>query len=341
MIGEPVARSGPPEQLPRMSFGDHLDELRRRVIRALLAIVVAVLALAPLKQQITAIYVAPYRTMWLTAYDDYVARLEAEHAAEAAELAALRAQAEPGRAPPAGLARLEQTHERRSSMLAWNRDHRAAVRAGEYEFHDDIRWFGGFEVPYTLVAIGGLDDFWTFMAATFLFGLILASPIVLWQAWAFIAAGLYSNERRIVMRVVPFAFLLLAAGVLFGFLFVVPYGLFFLVKLMNWAAITPMFSVSLYFSFLLTLTAALGLVFQTPLVMLALDRTGIVPHESMRKNWRYVILVIFVVAAVLTPPDPFTMMLMALPMTLLYGVGLLLTARRSRPAPALAASTSS
>lgn len=318
-----------------MSFGDHLDELRTRVVRALLAVVICVFALVPFKESVTAIYVAPYRSMWRTAYEDYLAKLQQDVVDGEARIAQLTA--EPG-ADPERLAREQETLDLRREMLAWNRKHERAILAGDFEFPDLIQARGGFQVSYTLVAIGGLDDFWTFMAATFLFGLILASPVVVWQAWAFVAAGLYVHERRVVMRTVPYGFLLLACGVLFGFFVVVPYGLFFLVKLMNWAQITPMFSVSLYFSFLLTLTAALGLVFQTPLIMLALDRIGIVPREVMIKHWRYVILVIAMLAAVLTPPDPFTMTLMAVPMVVLYGIGLLITARRPRPAPALAPS---
>src|SRR5690606_41132943 len=107
-------------------------------------------------------------------------------------------------------------------------------------------------------------------------------------------------------------------------------GLYFLVKLMNWAKVESMMSVDLYFSFLLTLTAALGAVFQLPLVMLAVQKVGLVSHRSMAKNWRYVILGFFVFAAVITPPDPFTQSMMAIPMVLLYGVGLLLTSRRAK-----------
>jgi len=86
-----------------------------------------------------------------------------------------------------------------------------------------------------------------------------------------------------------------------------------------------MLSVGQYFSLLFALTTAMGIVFQLPLVMMALQRVGLVRHQTMRKHWRAMVLCIFVAAAVFTPPDPFSMFLMALPTLLLYLLGLVLT----------------
>jgi Tat protein translocase TatC len=133
---------------------------------------------------------------------------------------------------------------------------------------------------------------------------------------------------------VPGAAILLMLGVAFGYTVVVPYGLYFLVQLMNFGQVQPLVSVSSYFSLLFMLTAALGLVFQLPLVMLTLQKVGIVSHEALKKNWRYVILLVFVLAGVFSPPDPFTQVMMALPMVLLYILGLVLTGRSARRAKA-------
>ena len=307
-----AAAGQPDEELPRMSFGDHLDELRRRLIKAVVALVVAVCVVLPFKNEVTEIYAAPYEVMWMAAYEQFLASLDAE-------VAAADASGQP-------------LHELKQRVVAFHTRWRDEIleRSFPTDLYGDIYDEGNFRLPRTLKALGGLSDFWVYMGAVLLFALILASPIVLYQAWAFIAAGLYTHERRAVLRYFPLGIMLLVIGVAFGYFAVVPAGLYFLIQLMNWARVESMMSVELYFSFLLTLTGALGLVFQLPLVMLAIERIGLVSHEAMRKNWRYVIFGMFVVAAVLTPPDPVTQTLMAVPMVILYGVGLVLTYRASR-----------
>jgi Tat protein translocase TatC len=315
------------DDLKRMSFGDHLDELRSRLVRALLAVLVCVGAMVPFKEAITEVYIQPYRQMWSWQFDAHVEGLAGQVTADQASLA--RLPEGDSRELAARLLALKQ------NRLAWCRENYDVVQAGRYPFPDDVKTLGGFQVPYTLKAIGGIEDIWVYLSASMLFGLVIASPIVLYQAWAFVGAGLYRHERRAVTRYLPLAITLLLLGVAFGYKVLVPFALYFLVQMMCFFQIEPMFSVSNYFGFLLTLTAALGAVFQLPLLMLVLHRLGIVRHEVMRKHWRYVILAIVCIAAVFTPPDPFTMCLMAAPMILLYGFGLLLTARAGKSVPKL------
>jgi Tat protein translocase TatC len=302
------------EDLVRMSFGDHLDELRRRLVRAIGALALAMFVVLPFKNEVTEIYTAPYELMWMEAYATFLDKLDAEVAA--AEKAA------------------ETLHPLKQQSVAFHREYRQSILDGTFptDQFQTISSQGSFTLPRTLKALGGLEDFWVFMGAVLLFALILASPVVLYQLWAFVAAGLYRHERRAVLRYFPFAVVMLTIGVLFGYFVVVPAGLYFLIQLMNWARVESMMSVALYFSFLLTLTAALGAVFQLPLVMLALQKVGLVSHEAMRKNWRYVILGMFVLSAMFTPPDPFTQILMAVPMVVLYLLGLFLTGRAARRA---------
>lgn len=298
------------DDLPKMSLGEHLEELRKRLFVSLIAVGIAVVGMLPFKTQITHVYVAPYQWMWKKLFVDHCADLEAKVAAT-----------------PGGL---EKMHSSMQSRVLWIRKFGAEVQADLYpaEALNDVNTQGGFAVPPTLFSMGAMQDIWTFMAASLLFGLILASPIVLYQAWAFVAAGLYAHERKAVMRYVPLATTLLLVGVVFGYVFVVPWSTYFLMKLMDFMAVQPLLSVAQYFSLLLTLTAALGVVFQLPLLMLALQKSGIVTHQSMRKHWRYVVLGIFALSAILTPsPDPFTQMMMAVPMCLLYVFGLFLCAR--------------
>ena len=98
-----------------------------------------------------------------------------------------------------------------------------------------------------------------------MFALVLASPIVIWQAWAFLAAGLYPHERKVFYRYFPFMVLLMAAGVAFGYAVALPYSLGFLVKLMDPSMVGAIFSVGQFLTLELALTGAMGLVFQLPL----------------------------------------------------------------------------
>ena len=219
-----------------------------------------------------------------------------------------------------------------TKRFAFHDQYRDLILAGTFpeELYNDVYETGGFRLPRTLKATGGLEDFWVFLAATLLFGVLLSLPIVLYQIWAFVAAGLYAHERKVVLKNLPFAMVLTFIGVAFGYLFVVPAGLYFLTRMMDFGDVEPLFSVSQYFSFLLTLTAVLGLIFQLPLVMLAIQKVGIATHRQMKKNWRITVLAFFLIAALVTPPDPFTQVLMALPMSVLYVLGLFLTWRAEK-----------
>ena len=309
-----------------MSFGDHLEELRSRLVRALIALAVSILALMPFKDSVTDIYVAPYHTMWLQGFRDHLAHARERYAALGEELKQATSEGERHR--------IELALALWRPKVEWLDLYAASILAGDYPFQDqgeEIRSLGGYQVSYYLVATRPIEDFWTFMAASALFSVIVAGPYMLYQAWAFIAAGLYQRERRVVLKYVPGAATLLVLGVLFGYFVCVPYGMYFLVKLMNFGQVQPMITVSQYFDMMFMLTASLGLVFQMPLVMLALQKVGLVSHRTFAKQWRYVILGIFIIAAVVTPsPDPFTQTMLAVPMTLLYLLGLFLTSRSAK-----------
>ncbi len=293
-----------------MSFGDHLDELRTRLFRAVLAVVIAVVAMLPFHDEVLGIIIEPYRILWRQAFLDHVAMLELQQ--------------------QEGLLDPEFGQE----FLANCRRYGEQILAGEFRWSGLLPTKTGFLVPYTLQAHGGLDDFWVFMMASFVFAFVVASPVVIWQLWAFIAAGLYQRERTVFYRFFPFAVSLLGAGVLFGYFFAVPYGLGWLIRMMKTDQVTALLGVSQYFTLLFSMTAALGVVFQLPILMVALQRIGLVRHATFAKNWRAIVLGIFVLSAMITPPDPLSMMIMAGPTVLLYVVGLVLTARgRRREAP--------
>ncbi|MFN7590868.1 MAG: twin-arginine translocase subunit TatC [Planctomycetota bacterium] len=301
-------------QLPRMSFGDHLDELRSRLLKSLLAIVVAIVAVLPFKHQVQEIVIDPYRTQWRMGFLEHVARLEG---AEAAATAANQP-----------MDKLEV------KFLAFCREHREPILAGTFKHTGIIPYESGYPMPYSLYATGGLEDTLSFMWASLVFALVLAGPVVIWQAWAFLAAGLYPKERAVFYRYFPFMVGLMGVGVSFGYFVVLPYMLRFLANLMDPTQVTAIFTIGQFLNLLFALTAAMGLVFQLPLVMVALQRIGLVTHRGFVKNWRMTILVICIVAAVVTPPEPVSMLLMAGPMVVLFGLGLVLTwFARHRDAP--------
>lgn len=299
------------EPMPRMSFGDHLEELRKRLFRSLLAVMIAIGAMLPFKETVTSVFMTPYRQMWDMYFighcEDWDAKIE-----------------EAG-----GLESLDELSRESAEFLIKYKES-ILDRSFPIEQVPRIENVGMCRLPYTLKSTDPLSDFWIFMAASFLFALLIASPVVLWQAWAFLAAGLYSHERSVVHKYIPFSLGLFVSGMLFSFYWVVPYGQFFLAKLMLLGWVDPFWAVNSYFRFLFMLTAALSLVFQLPLVMLALQKVGLVSHAVMRKNWRMIILIMFACSAMLTPPDPITQLLMAGPMVLLYILGLLLTARSTK-----------
>lgn len=290
--------------LPRMSFGDHLDELRVRVLKSLIAVVVAVFAVFPFKNTVQQIVIEPYRTQWRIGFTEYVAGLQAEKDAGLLEDDKL------------GLKYLQFCVENKEQIFE-----------GQFRWSYLMKDLSGYPVPYNLYATGGLEDFLSFMWVAFTFALILASPVVIWQAWSFIAAGLYKHERAVFLRYFPFMLLLLAAGVAFGYRLALPYSLGFLIGMMDPTMVGAMFSVGQFLTLLFMTTAAMGIVFQVPLVMLALQKVGLVRHKAFTKHWRVTILVMFLVSAIFTPPEPVSMLMMSLPMMLLYGLGLILTWR--------------
>ncbi|HZN40890.1 MAG TPA: twin-arginine translocase subunit TatC [Planctomycetota bacterium] len=290
------------EQLPRMSFGDHLDELRKRLIRSLIAIVVAIVALLPFKGPVQGVIIEPYRVQWRHGFTRWVETLEAREAAG------------------------ELAHDKLGTRyLGFCREYKAAILAGEMQYSYNLPAETGYPVPYNLFATGGLEDMMSFMWASLVFALVLAAPVVIWQAWAFIAAGLYRHERRVFYRYFPFMMVLLVSGAAFGYWIALPYTLGFLFSVMDPSQVGALLSIGQFLSLLFAMTGAMGLVFQVPLVMIALQRVGLVTHRAFLKNWRMTVLIIFVVAAVFTPPDPVSMLLMSAPMLLLYGLGLVLT----------------
>lgn len=164
----------------------------------------------------------------------------------------------------------------------------------------------------------------------FVAGLLVAMPYVLYQIWAFVAPGLYRKEKRFAVPLLVSAILLFYAGVAFSYFLVFPLVFKFFVATTP-ANVVLMADITNYLKFILTLFLAFGVAFETPVAVVLLVLTNLVTLEKLRSIRGYVLIVVFVIAAILTPPDVLSMTFMALPMYLLYEGGIIFAAilRRS------------
>lgn len=162
-------------------------------------------------------------------------------------------------------------------------------------------------------------------------GLILAAPIVFFQVWRFVSPGLYKHERRTILPAVFASTILFLAGI--GFCYtILPYLLKFLVEFGS-GRMDAMYRMNEYLSFIIKLCLAFGIVFELPVVSYVLTRLGVVTPRLLIEKSRYAIVAIFIVAAVLTPPDVISQTLMAIPLLVLYGISIIVSyvvARRKK-----------
>lgn len=173
-------------------------------------------------------------------------------------------------------------------------------------------------------SLGPVEPFWIWLKAALLVGAVLSSPWVFYQIWEFVAAGLYPHEKHYVHLYLPFSVGLFIGGALLAFFFAMQPVLDFLLSFNQWMGIAPDLRITEWLSFVLFLPLGFGISFQLPLVMLFLERIGIFSIESYLSRWRVSVLVIFVIAMVCTPGDPTSMLLMAVALTFLYFGGILL-----------------
>jgi sec-independent protein translocase protein TatC len=175
-----------------------------------------------------------------------------------------------------------------------------------------------------VTSLAAHEPFAIYIKAAFFVGLIVSSPWVFYQIWSFVAAGLYPHEKQYVHVFLPFSLGLFLAGAALAFFFVFEPVLQFLFYFNDKLGIAQDIRISEWLSFVLILPLGFGIAFQLPLVMLFLERIGIFSVTAYVSKWRIAILVIFTLAMFLTPADPYSMLLMAIPLTVLYFGGVLL-----------------
>jgi sec-independent protein translocase protein TatC len=150
-------------------------------------------------------------------------------------------------------------------------------------------------------------------------GVILSIPVILYQIWAFVAPGLHDTEKKYIWPLIFFAMVSFLIGGAFAYFIIVPYTLDFFLGLAP-VNVANNIAIDFYFGFLLRLILVFGVVFELPVLSVVLSKLGLISPAFLRKYRRHAIVLFFVFAAVLTPPDPTTQVLLAIPLVLLYEV---------------------
>lgn len=172
-----------------------------------------------------------------------------------------------------------------------------------------------------LIFTGLPEAFFTYLKVALLMGIILATPVLLYQFWLFIAPGLYKKERNLLVPIVFLSTIFFLGGAAFGYFIVFPFGFKFFLGFAS-DSIRPMPSMKEYLTFATKLLLAFGVVFELPIVITFMARLGIVSVEFLKKNRKYALLLFFVFSAILTPPDVITQLMMAFPLMILYEISI-------------------
>ncbi|MFM9025867.1 MAG: twin-arginine translocase subunit TatC [Planctomycetaceae bacterium] len=326
-------------QSSTMTFGEHLEELRTCLIRAAAGLAVAVLLGFMVARPVVHLIEQPLRR----ALGDYYTGRSLE------TFDAWRPRAAGGPALPYARSEVVDAVERQGlsfDIREVHADRLARVLSGSTAAptaaptaSGSAAFDAGALVPVLLwqplardprVSIKTLsaqEAFGIYVKAALLVGVVLASPWIFYQLWTFVAAGLYAHERRWVWTFMPVSVGLFLAGVLLAFFFVFDFVLDYLLAFNAWLGLDPDPRISEWMSFVLILPIGFGIGFQLPLVMLFLERIGVVDADTYAKQWRGAVLAIAVVSAVLTPADPYSMLFLAVPLCLLYAGGIALCRR--------------
>ena len=183
----------------------------------------------------------------------------------------------------------------------------------------------------SMIATDVTGTFLVPLKVTLMAGFLLALPYVLWQAWAFVAPGLYQNEKKLVVPVIVSSFVFFLIGMAFAYFFVFPMMFSFFAGYTP-AGVQMMTDIDKYLSFVLSMFLAFGMTFEVPVVVIVLVRMRVVSLDKLRAIRSYVIVGAFVVGAIFTPPDVISQLMLAIPLWVLYEVGLFLARFVSAPA---------
>lgn len=184
-----------------------------------------------------------------------------------------------------------------------------------------------------MIATGVVTPFFVPVKVTMLVAFVLALPVVLYQAWAFVAPGLYAHERRLAVPLVVGSTVLFMLGMAFCYFFVFGTVFKFIAEFAP-KSIVPAPDIEQYLSFVMSMFLAFGITFEVPVVVILLVKAGVVDIAKLKEIRPYVIVGAFIVAAIITPPDVVSQFMLAVPMCLLYELGIVLAKLIEHPVPA-------
>ena len=173
----------------------------------------------------------------------------------------------------------------------------------------------------SMIAVEIQETFFTAMKVAFFGGFIISLPVIFWQLWLFLAPGLYDHEKKLVVPFVFFATLMFLLGASFAYYIVVPVGFDFLIAFGN-SVVSVLPSIGKYVGFFTKLLIGFGIAFELPVMTFFLAKIGIVNDQMLKDFFRYAVVLIFIISAILTPPDVISQVLMAAPLLILYGVSI-------------------
>lgn len=321
----------------KMSFGEHLEELRGSLTRALGGLLVGFLVGLVVAHYVVQFIESPLRDALEKYYlETDLLRLAKERGEELPKelvdfMSDNRMITDEVFVEASQLARLAEEYPRQLETLQKTDDEQQSdakkpdVRDQKLAFPDGrgmLKTRIWRPLRTQVSSLSAQEAFMIWLKAGFVTGLIIASPWIFWQIWLFIAAGLYPHEKQYVYIYLPFSLILFLAGAATAFFFVFEPVLDFLFGFNRLMNIDPDPRISEWISFVLILPLGFGISFQLPLVMLFLNRIGIFSLQAYTEKWRIAILAIFVIAMFLTPADPISMLLMAVPLTILYFLGI-------------------
>lgn len=341
-----------------MTFGEHLEELRGALVKAIVWLMIGLAFGLLVANQVVRYIQVPLKEaiveynadrdmalMGLSDTEKYPdeAKLEAFHEfllknSLVAELVyalpamkkEIASQASPDEAPPL------------DDEVVPNEDRVTPTRIGT---SDIIAAIGGVPDPQSMVptiqfrrseqgasSLKVEETFMIWVKAGLIVGAVLASPMIFYHLWSFVAAGLHNHERRYVYVYLPFSVVLFVAGVTLAFFLVLHYVLTFLLAFNSSMDVSVEPRLSYYVNFVLMMPLGFGVAFQLPLVMLFLQRIGMIETDNYISSWRIAVLVIFIISMVATPADVTSMIALAIPLLILYflGIGLCVYMPRGR-----------
>jgi sec-independent protein translocase protein TatC len=323
----------------RMSFGEHIEDLRTHLIRAIVGFMLGMCVAFTFGQWVLHFITAPVEAQLMEFYnrrvekeqeklknDDERAK-ELNRAKEVpiqiresefrALLAKFGVQFQPNQLGPDG-------------GDSWI-DVQARIKPLEWEFamHEAQRVI---QRPPQLSTLSVMEGFMVYVKVCAFTGLVISSPWVFWQIWAFIAAGLYPQEKKYVHKYLPMSLGLFLAGVLFCEFMVIPKAIGALLWFNEWLGLEPDLRLNEWLSFAILLPLIFGLSFQTPMVMLFLGKVGIMDADSFRAKRRIAWFAMAAFSALFAPADALSMILMLVPMIGLYELGIVMVAYSTKAA---------